>query len=611
MNNQRELVMKRIVSFVAILPFFAIVSCSNKEALPVSDETFTPLVIGAVVDEEMTKTTYTLNGEKYTFAWVPGDKISVQLYNGDNVNQLPFTTQSSTASATFTQDVGTFDLTTDHSSTLTGINNRTYTLGDFAFYPRFNMTDLFGLEYSGSGTGKTTDYVIIHSSEPYQASNPAKVIPMLGYKESGDGTFEATYKFKAATGVLKFTVNNIPAGASKITITSKNNTDVLAGKWELTDESLLTSGLTMESVKSGTGTNSKTITFSGLDGTNRDFFIPIPVGTVHGLIIDLKTEDDVLLYRVSLSSDIVIERAVVTSLKDIEAKMPAITISGLASSPVLNYNKDGSSLVNKFCAYISTEENHNFSKYESTFVFSNESGKYDLISWPGGSSAISTNQLEKAGSGKFYLHWLAVSRNVENASTLSDLSDSRIKAYGKIPFYYLSLADGANLVGTYNATQNAQDWWGSSTHTDCVIIEAQSALEGNKLTIPYFRGRAYDKNHRGLDKYYPYTDSTIGTPVYGSVSGSTLLFSSSENFSEGKFFVKTNNWEFYVVSSETGLDGQNLPTSANGDISFAIEKNDDKFTLRNTGYIDFLFNYNRDGNWYAFWSFQNLVLTQQ
>lgn len=109
-------------------------------------------------------------------------------------------------------------------------------------------------------------------------------------------------------------------------------------------------------------------------------------------------------------------------------------------------------------------------------------------------------------SKKYYFHYL-LRRNSPDNSMPASLEASNVIEYGTIPFYYLTAADGANLIGTYNATQTDSDWTGSGTHDDLVKIGVQDCNEGNYLTLTYFRKRSYDMSD-GSGKYA--TNAVVG-----------------------------------------------------------------------------------------------------
>ena len=584
--------MKKIYfSFIALA---VIASCSKVERQQEVKEN-SPLIIQAICDETTSKTTYTDQGDYYQFSWDEGDYVAVQIYKGGNSSkpdQIKFRAQSAGAATTLVQYGNTYDLTTGHGTS--GYTNKDYTLGDYAFYPKWTGNNDF--LYTGDGNSET-DFVTLSEEIQYVDAKPTSVIPVIGHKESGDGTPNTIFKFKTATGVLKVTIKNMPAGATKLQLRSLNASDALSGSWYFTDD-IYTNGVVMGTGEKETA-NTKSVTFSNLDGQEVVFYVPIPVGTIHGLSIDIKDESS-LLYRIYNNGNIEVGRNSIVGLPAINAKKPVVWITGNSNAPTLYYTKDGTNKVARFGACISSSSTLDFSQFPTDLIFTGTSGGYYLSTWAGDGKLVST--------GKYYLHWVALSEHID-ANTLNNTNDSRIKAYGVIPFYFLATADGANLVGTYTATQTAADWWGSTgSHTDKVILQAEPALQGNRLMITNFRERAYDLSDNS-GAHYP--SDAAGTPVYGTLSGTTLTFSAASNFTDDKyFFYSGNGWYFYIVGSSTGLDGQDAPTSASSDFSFAVNTSDG-VVLTNSGYIDLIFNWQKDDNWYAFWSFQNMVLTKQ
>lgn len=312
--------MKKVSLYVMAILAFVFLSC-NKESESVNDAKLQPegFVISAFFDEQDSeatdvKTVYTDEGTSFSFAWQENDVIAVQLYTGgdsSSPNQIKFKASSDGAVSLFHQDGSTFDLTTNHN--VEGYSNKNFTLGDYAFYPKEGKgVDTWKLNYSHNS--KT---VSLASSVDYVDDNPTSVIPLIGKKQDGDGTPNAEYAFRTATGAIKLHINNIPYSATKIVLTSKNTEDVLSAVWTFNQDNantVYTNGLTMATANSSKS-YSKTINLSNLSDQDKDFYIPIPIGTIHGFTLQIFS-GSTLQFTKSTSKEIEITRARVTVLPE-------------------------------------------------------------------------------------------------------------------------------------------------------------------------------------------------------------------------------------------------------------------------------------------------------
>lgn len=319
--------MKKYIFPIITLSIFVLVSCNRElEKTEIVEQTSrseieSPEVfsIKAYIDDTdvASKTEYTDETDHYSFTWKSGDVIAVQIFNGTVPNQIKFSANSDGASSNFNQIGSTFDLTTTHQAE--GYSNKTYTLGDYAFYPKERGENTF--EYVPNGSA-IDNYVKLKETVDYYtgAQGPMSIIPLLGKKQSGDGTPTATYQFRTASGVLKLTLNNLPAAANKIKVTSKNSEDVLSGEWYVNDD-LFESGTIMTGSNVKAHSHTKTVTFSNSTTSNVDFYIPIPAGTIHGFTLEVYSYDTVI-YTKSTSKDIEIVRARVTEIPALSLNVP-------------------------------------------------------------------------------------------------------------------------------------------------------------------------------------------------------------------------------------------------------------------------------------------------
>lgn len=253
--------MKKI-SYIA-LAALAAVACV-KEADNAAPEVVkgTPITIRAYVAPE-TKTAY--EGEK-TFSWVEGDNVSLMVVNDETgvPDVIRLTASSSGA-------------TTD----LVGTMVDGYSPADYAFYPKDT-----GDSYYSSDLGPVVDAenkvmnLRMWGTITPDLANPMASIPLIG-KRDADGN----YAFKTATGILKITVENIPADAYFLQL---DHTEAVAlnGNFSFGEDCTIY----MSNVV-GTPWPQKYVSFTPeAEGETRTFYVPIPVGTIPaGLTVSISS----------------------------------------------------------------------------------------------------------------------------------------------------------------------------------------------------------------------------------------------------------------------------------------------------------------------------------
>ena len=179
--------MKKTILALAAL---ALVGCA-KEAARTEVVEPAPVATGRVVTitaaiDPVTKTAYDEEGK---FAWVAGDKIGVMVFNEETDTQVEFVADADGAITTFT-----------------GVVPEGYKIGNYASYPfedhsSYISNDLVWSKSSSEEYG----WRIWGSTAPDQ-ENPLSCTPLLGtLNEDGQ-----SFSFKTATGIVKFTVVNVP-----------------------------------------------------------------------------------------------------------------------------------------------------------------------------------------------------------------------------------------------------------------------------------------------------------------------------------------------------------------------------------------------------------------
>ena len=171
------------------------------------------------------------------FSWTSGDAISV--WNGSSYQQCTY------------------------SGTGNNFNNAPNQMSGYAIYPHGSHPN-----YSGSGLPQ----VNMKSSYTYGSTNAI----MLAKVQSGNKNLS----FSHLGGLMRFTIKNIPSGASSFTFTANSG---ITGTFQVTQEN----GANVIKAAAGTSSN-KTVTITFSDNqSERTFYVPLPVGTYNGFKIQI------------------------------------------------------------------------------------------------------------------------------------------------------------------------------------------------------------------------------------------------------------------------------------------------------------------------------------
>lgn len=280
--------MKKLFISALALAALTAVSCNKEVEMPVEPGTH-PVSIIATLSEE-TKTAY--ENEK-TFSWVEGDHIYL-LVSKDEDGSLDYIRMVAESSGTTVK--------------FSGDCPDGYTPISIATYPKDTGNTNYSSDLQYQKSGDYPDSYRLWGTITPDLANPMGSIPLIGL-EQPDGTFS----FKTATGILKFTVSNIPADAYFFQLDAPSGTN-LNGYFNLSNMSVINMSDAVA------GWPQKYVYFTPeAEGETRDFYLPIPVGTVPaGSTISIRS-----------SSRGVIELA--TTAKDIEVvrnqviRIPAVT----------------------------------------------------------------------------------------------------------------------------------------------------------------------------------------------------------------------------------------------------------------------------------------------
>lgn len=252
--------MKKLFLSALALTAVLAVSC-NKEANAPEATGTTRISIRASLSEE-TKTAY---ADEKTFSWTAGDHLSLMVTNNETgqPDVIRMVTDESGTSVTFYGDLPDG-----------------WTPADFAFYPKDTGDSNFSSDLGKVVTDAGEMHLRTWGTITPDLSNPMASIPLIGKKQN-DGSFA----FKTATGILRFTVENIPADTYFFRLDAPEGT-ALNGNFSFGDDCTLY----MQNVEYPWP--QKYVYFAPeAEGETRDFYLPIPVGTVPaGTVVSIQSE---------------------------------------------------------------------------------------------------------------------------------------------------------------------------------------------------------------------------------------------------------------------------------------------------------------------------------
>ena len=266
----------------------AVLGCSKEKTGVENVPVMNAVTIRATAGE-ITKTTY---AEEKTFAWEAGDKISVLGVKGSSMKFFVFETAESGASVDFTGQV-----------------EEGYELGDYAVYPETLEPAISGGE--------------LHITLPSELSDASELknLPLVGLTSG-----ENAYAFKTATGIVKFTLENLWADAASVKLTSMN--EPLSGEFALAPTA---GALTFDTAVSGEMTLKAGIEPDAA-GT-AVFYVPVPEGSLAALDVTVLDKDGKELGTKSSTKEIVTARNKVLPLKALPMRTWHVkTVAGNATA---------------------------------------------------------------------------------------------------------------------------------------------------------------------------------------------------------------------------------------------------------------------------------------
>ena len=270
--------MKKLL--ISTLAFSALFAVSCQKEIDKRLET-TPYTIHATIDQ--TKTAYS---NESAFSWQAGDQVSLEVISESTgePNWITLSTTESGTSANFT------------SNDISG-----WIPGDHAFYPKNQGNNDLTLSVVDNAL-----QLQLKGTIAYDPENPMACIPLIGYRQSGNG-----FAFKTATGNLRFTVSNIPEDANYLALDADC---CLNGYFNIPEDGELSMANALQSW------GQKYITFTpSAAGATMDFYLPIPVGTIPaGATLSINSASQGKILLATTSKDIVVERNKVI-------RIPAVT----------------------------------------------------------------------------------------------------------------------------------------------------------------------------------------------------------------------------------------------------------------------------------------------
>ena len=227
--------MKKIACFT--LAALALMACQREVDNPQEYSVPTyPVTITARL--EATRTAYDDAGK---FSWVAGDKINVLITNGTTSKQVAFTTAEAGVEVQFTGQV-----------------DEGFQVGAEAAY---------ALDFDAAKKAW-----ILPEQMTVNPLSPLSCLPLFGAEDNG-----GLFQFKTATGILKFTVENVPVETAAVTLeTVGDEAPALCGELAAAPADGV---VTMAALANG----GKKLVSAGAPGepnTTKDYYFFVPAGTL-------------------------------------------------------------------------------------------------------------------------------------------------------------------------------------------------------------------------------------------------------------------------------------------------------------------------------------------
>ena len=227
--------MKKIALFA--LAALALMSC-QREVIDPQESSVPTYTVTITARLAKTRTAYDDAGK---FSWVAGDKINVLITDGTTQKQVVFTTAEAGPEVQFTGQV-----------------DEGFTVGTEAAY---------AIDFDAAKKAW-----VLPESVTVDPLTPLSSLPLFGAKDAGD-----MFQFKTATGVLKFTVENVPVETACVSLeTVGDDAPALCGELEAAPADGI---VTMAALKNG-GQKLVAAGAPAEPNTTKDYYFFVPAGTL-------------------------------------------------------------------------------------------------------------------------------------------------------------------------------------------------------------------------------------------------------------------------------------------------------------------------------------------
>lgn len=471
-----------------------------------------------LTDNSLTKSAYALNGDKYDFSWVAGDKFVVQTLSGSTYGKDVFTASAGGRTDTFR-----------------GTVSDGYTIQNYAFYPN-DGTDATNyttnLRYLGgeivpvsvdADVSAETATVSFAGTITENRDYPMAHIPMIGVKD-GSGDFA----FAPCTGVLMITINNLPVTTTQIRLDMPdNNTYPLNGSFVFDVNREIKSSYVLgpkygQKYMNITIDSSEDSDSDGYVDDPRSFFFPIPTGTIPAgkLYVSLYNEGTRLESRKN-KVDIVLAKGTVTEMPEFDAKVVleenniTAVISGTSRAPYVTFTFNTSEFDEVRYATAQT--------WSDSYVGNN------VASTSGESISIASDY-----SVRRTLGWAGYRNGVRRTAIKTvyyyPISSSDLEKYvTKSPHSLTGTPSGGSGQLAFSLSDDPTQ--GQLILENFDGMTRQAASTGLAQNHPFFttmvNGSIYWMGGAG-DSYYTYSSSKVadGAKYYGIINPGSIVFNS-------------------------------------------------------------------------------------
>lgn len=397
-----------------------------------NSEEFVKFQITGTLDKEISKTAYSADGK---MTWVAGDKVDLILLNNGQVNDLTPVTLTAGTPTDEGRTVEFSNLISEHTSPGTHYGLSSWESSGFAIYPS-------GFAKDNASSGYSNVYIKLPSS----ISGAASGICLIGTPNSD--TAPTNFNFKTAMGVLKVTINNIPAETAALKLCSLDK-DIYPVDGDFTlikTDGVVTIGISNYQGTWGVGYQAVDLSGEGFIDT-RDFYFNIPVGTFPAdkLAIKLEKKDGTPIVAKTIKKQLVITRNECLTVPELNVLPFVITEQGF--TPKLRYRKSSTQKL-RFDVYTEALTSTNYANKGNWVAgnrFANLSEAYNK-----GNYTIPTSSF--GASGIYYLNYIVFKSTEADTYIPDNLSEDGVISFGSIPIYYIKSDTEKNAINALDVS---------------------------------------------------------------------------------------------------------------------------------------------------------------